>query len=131
MENLSWLENDDQQAVPQIDPNGITLDYPISKAESRHTSASVTSASLLDMPQTPLSEILAEVSAISDAANLHAVLNSPAPFDKDESRHEVSKANLQEKFDEYGENNAQPESSAENLSENKRTDLAYIITAAS
>ena len=53
LENLSWLENDEQEAVRQIDPNGITLDDPISEAESRHISASVTSASLLEMPQTP------------------------------------------------------------------------------
>ena len=130
-ENVSLVENDDQQVVRQIDPNGITLDDPISEAESRHISASVTSASLLGMPQTPQIELLAEVSAISDAANLRAVLKCPAPFDKDEFRHEVSKPNLQEKFDEHGENNAQPDSSAKNLSENKRTNLAYLITAAS
>ena len=74
---------------------------------------------------------MAEVSAISNAANLRIVLNSPALFDKEEYRHEVSKSNLQEKFDERGENNTQQESTAENSSENKRTDLGYLITAAS
>ena len=46
-------------------------------------------------------------------------------------RHEVSKHNLQEKFDEQGIMNAESEASPENLPENKEMELLYIIEAAS
>ena len=99
-QNVSWLENDDRQTARHINPSEITLYDLISDAESRYISESVTKPSILDIPQTPLNKLFAEVSAIPDAANLLADLNSSATFDKEESRHEVSKAKLLEKFDE-------------------------------
>ena len=67
-DNVSGVENDDQQKAKRIDLFGKTFDDPISEEESRHISASVTSALLLNVRQTSLSELLAGVSRISDAA---------------------------------------------------------------
>ena len=78
------------------DPAGISLDDPISQVESGHISASVICSLLLGIRSTLLSEIWAEASAKADGENLQAVLNSPAPLDEEESRHEVSKPNLQD-----------------------------------
>lgn len=94
VENFSWVENVDRRNVRQIDSDGITLDDLISETDSRHISADVTSASLLDLSQIPLSELLAQVLAISYATNSLAVLNIPAPFDKDETSARGFKAQL-------------------------------------
>ncbi len=90
-------------------------------------STSVTSLSLLDIPQTPLSEVLAEVSAKSDFAKLLDVLNSPAPFDKHQSREEISQEQLMDVYETHRENNTE----AQNTTENKETDLTKLIQVAS
>ena len=125
------VRNTDQQTALHILPSGTTLDDPISEAESRHISGIVNSASLLDIPQTTLSELLVEFSAISDTANLRAVLNSPESLNDEESRQELSKARLQEKFDGQAGNKEESEISLEKLLENKQMDLPYLIEAAS
>ena len=108
-------------------PAGISLDDPISQVESGHISASVTCALLLRICSTLQSEIWAEVSAKADGGYLQAVLNSPAPLDGVEPRHEVSKPNLREEFDEKPGNKAESEDNPENLPENKEVDLSHLI----
>ena len=74
---------------------------------------------------------MAEVSAIFDAANLLAVLNSPASVYKEESRHKVAKAKLKAKFDVQAGNSAESEASTENLPENKELNQSFLIETAS
>ncbi len=86
-------------------------------------STSVTSESLQDVPQTPLNELLAEVSGISNSAKLLDVLNSPAPFYKHQSRERISQERLMEVYKMYRDNNTNDQ----NITENKETDLTKLI----
>ncbi len=77
-----WITTGANSEVEQVQVDQINIENPISVSESEHLSTSFISVSLLDIPQTPLSEVLAKVSAISNSAKPLDVLESPAPFDK-------------------------------------------------
>ena len=113
--------------VEQVQVEQSNIENPISVSESEHLSASVTSVSLLDIPQTQLSELLAEVLAISDSAKLFNFLNSSAPFDKNQLREEISQEWLIEVYEMHRDNNTEDK----NITENKETDLTKLIQVAS
>ncbi len=82
----NWISIVSKNETEQINANRIIIGDTITASESEHLSESVSSLSLLDILQTRLSEVLADVSAISDAANLSDVLNSLALSDEHQLR---------------------------------------------
>ncbi len=126
-----WITVSDAKQIEDINADQITIEDPITVSESEHLSASVTSVSLLDIPKTPLSEVLGEVSAISGAADFLNILKSPAPFDMRQTRADISRENLSEVWTMHQVNNGEAIYHCENLSENKNTDPSGLVQTAS
>ncbi len=79
----------------------ITIEEPISEYEASNIQNDLNAAQLLDIPKTPLSEILDEAESYNNAVSVMTMLNSPAPFDNAPSRQEVADSSLQKLFTSY------------------------------
>lgn len=71
----------------------------IANSEIPHIERDVKIVQSLDIPGTLPSVILEEAYLINNAVSLNEVLNSPAPFDDEPTRSEISNSMLQEMLD--------------------------------
>ena len=83
-----------------------TDDTIVSEELAETIRASLAQHRYLDAPRSPLTEIVDAVSVIDLRTELAAVLNSPAPFDTEESRYELSNHLLDRLSDTYVAENA-------------------------
>ncbi len=117
--------------IKHINADRISIEGSTTASESQHISASVRSVSVLDIPQTLLSEVLTEFSAISEAADFLNVLNSPAHFDEHQTCADISRESLSRVWTMHEVNNTEAIDDCENLSKSKNTDLSGLIQTAS
>ncbi len=91
----------------------MAIDNPISQSEANHIAQARNALHLLDTAQTPLSELMNEIETMTDAAELCQMLNSPAPYDNEPTRSEISESMLHDLFDSHVRDEYEPTNSEE------------------
>ncbi len=120
IENLSMTFND-------LNMDTITMPDLINAGEVTVISNDSAVIKALNVPETPLNDILAEVSGIENAINLATMLNSSAEFDIEPSREQISISQLQNLFDCHrGSSNALEEDSSLFVTNNNRDIATHV-----
>ncbi len=86
-------------AYNDLDVQNIRLPDPINAGEITVISNDLSVILVLNVSETPLSEILDEVAAIENLVNLATFLNNPASSDTEPSKSQISNVQLQRLFD--------------------------------
>ncbi len=92
VEQYSALIQDLSVAYNDLDEQNITVPDPINPGEISDISNDLSVIQILNVLETPLSEILDEVTAVENLLNLATLSNTPASFDREPSRSQISNA---------------------------------------
>ena len=105
---IDGITNEDEDIIDLTKGRGLdfssdngTDDTIVSEELAETFRASLAQHRYLDAPRSPITEIVDAVSFLDLRTDLTAVLNSPAPFDTEQSRYELSNQLLDRLFDTY------------------------------